>query len=337
MSKTVSLQSPYLLYLGDSKKVLEIKTARGIAQWRPEVCLGEAKLPACENSLGLPELSITDAAAQGAKTLVIGLANSGGEISAIWREDIKAALKSGMHVASGLHDKLAEDPEFVSLAADNNCELIDLRDTKDFKVIGKGVKRTGKRILTVGTDCAVGKMYTSLAIAREMKETGLPVDFVATGQTGVFIEESGICIDAVVADFMAGAVEQITPDVPPEHWQIVEGQGSLFNPSFAGVSMALLHGAQPDYLVLCHEAGRENIKDVEGYPVPDLKTCLEANINAAKLTNANVKLAGISLNTRLLSPEEAEVQIAKVQAEFDVPCFDPMRTGVDQFVQALEV
>jgi len=336
MTEIPSLNAPYLLYLGDSRKVLEIKTARGIAQWRPELCLGELSLPDCEVTLDLPQLTLEQAVAQGAKTLVIGLANSGGRISSTWQKDIKAALTLGMDVASGLHSKLNDDAELVALAQKHQCRLVDLRDTKGMNHIGTGVKRSGKRVLTVGTDCAVGKMYTALALTKAMKAQGFNASFAATGQTGVFIEGEGVCIDAVVADFMSGAVEQLTPDVADDHWQIVEGQGSLFNPSFAGVSMALLHGAQPDYLVLCHEAGRQNIKDLTGYPVPDLAECLALNLATAKLTNPQVKLAGISLNTRMLSEEEARVYIADVEEQFKVPCFDPMRTGAERMVTALK-
>ncbi|MDG1752284.1 MAG: DUF1611 domain-containing protein [Thalassotalea sp.] len=336
MTEIPSLNAPYLLYLGDSSKVLDIKTARGIAKWRPELCLGELKRPNCQTSLDLPNLSLNEAIAKGVKTLVIGLANSGGRISSLWHEDIKSALKSGLDVASGLHAKLSDNEELVALAKTHNCRLIDLRDTKGINHIGNGIKRSGKRILTVGTDCSVGKMYTALAITNEMKAQDFKVTFAATGQTGVFIEGTGVCIDAVVADFMSGAVEQVTPEVENDHWQIVEGQGSLFNPSFAGVSMSLLHGSQPDYLVLCHEAGRKNIKDLQGYPVPSLEECLALNLTTARLTNPNVKLVGISLNTRLLTPEEAGAYIAEIEEKFQVPCFDPMRTGVERFVSQLE-
>lgn len=336
MTEIPSLNAPYLLYLGDSSKVLDIKTARGIAKWRPELCLGELKRPNCQTSLDLPNLSLNEAIAKGVKTLVIGLANSGGRISSLWHEDIKSALKSGLDVASGLHAKLSDNEELVALAKTHNCRLIDLRDTKGINHIGNGIKRSGKRILTVGTDCSVGKMYTALAITNEMKAQDFKVTFIATGQTGVFIEGTGVCIDAVVADFMSGAVEQVTPEVENDHWQIVEGQGSLFNPSFAGVSMSLLHGSQPDYLVLCHEAGRKNIKDLQGYPVPSLEECLALNLTTARLTNPNVKLVGISLNTRLLTPEEAGAYIAEIEEKFQVPCFDPMRTGVERFVSQLE-
>lgn len=336
MTEIPSLNAPYLLYLGDSSKVLDIKTARGIAKWRPELCLGELKRPNCQTSLDLPNLSLNEAIAKGVKTLVIGLANSGGRISSLWHEDIKSALKSGLDVASGLHAKLSDNEELVALAKTHNCRLIDLRDTKGINHIGNGIKRSGKRILTVGTDCSVGKMYTALAITNEMKAQDFKVTFTATGQTGVFIEGTGVCIDAVVADFMSGAVEQVTPEVENDHWQIVEGQGSLFNPSFAGVSMSLLHGSQPDYLVLCHEAGRKNIKDLQGYPVPSLEECLALNLTTARLTNPNVKLVGISLNTRLLTPEEAGAYIAEIEEKFQVPCFDPMRTGVERFVSQLE-
>ncbi|URQ85218.1 DUF1611 domain-containing protein [Pseudoalteromonas sp. SCSIO 43088] len=335
MSVLLKLKKPYLLYLGDSSKTLEIKTARGVAQWTPEHCLGEFRQDNCQTTLNLPKLTIRDAVAQGAQTLIIGLANSGGRISPAWHQDIIEALEQGLDVASGLHNKLTDISEFVSAAKRYNRQLIDLRSSGDFSIVGKGLKRTGKRILTVGTDCAVGKMYTALAITKEMKNRDMQTQFVATGQTGIFISGTGICIDAVVADFMSGAVEAITPDIPEQHWQVVEGQGSLFNPSFAGVSTALLHGAQPDYLVVCHEVGRTSIKDLTGYAIPTLAECIQQNLVVARLTNPDVKVAGIALNTRNLTPEEAYEVIKTTAQQFNLPCFDPMLTGVSNLVDAL--
>jgi uncharacterized NAD-dependent epimerase/dehydratase family protein len=335
MSELLSLKKPYLLYLGDSTKALEIKTARGVAQWSPEHCLGEFRQDSCQTTIGLPKLTIREAVAQGAQTLIIGLANSGGRISPAWHQDIVEALEQGLDVASGLHNKLTDIEDFITLAKRHNRQLIDLRSSGDFSTVGKGKKRTGKRILAVGTDCAVGKMYTSLAITQEMQKRGMPAQFVATGQTGIFISGAGICIDAVVADFMSGAVEAITPEISADNWQVVEGQGSLFNPSFAGVSTALLHGAQPDYLVVCHEVGRTSIKDLTGYAIPTLSTCIEQNLMVAKLTNPKVKVAGIALNTRNISQHEAYDVINATAQQFNLPCFDPMLTGVSTLVDTL--
>jgi len=336
MNNTVQLKAPYLLYLGNSESMLAVKTSRGIAQWRPELCVGEFKQSDCTVSLNLPSLTIAQALDKGAKTLIIGIANSGGYINDEWLADFELALSLGLDIASGLHHKLNDNQALVKLAKKYNRQLIDVRDFSTFRKIGCGTPRTGKRLLTVGTDCAVGKMYTALAIHEEMKKQNFNVDFRATGQSGIFIEGSGICVDAVIADFMSGAIEQLSPNNSADHWDIIEGQGSLFNPSFAGVSTALLHGAQPDYLVLCHEAERVHIKDLPNYPMPTIQQCIEQNLTVARLTNKAVKLIGISLNTRLLSEVEANQQMALLTEKYQVPCFDPMRTGVSALVEKLK-
>lgn len=168
-----------------------------------------------------------------------------------------------------------------------------------------------------------------------MKARGYNVDFRATGQTGVMITGSGICIDAVIADFISGGIEELCPDNDPDHWDVIEGQGSLFNPAFAGVSLGLLHGSQPDIIVMCLEAGRMQIKGMEHIPTPDLEDCINLNLKCASLTNPNVKLGGISLNCRTISAEDGAKQRAEIEAKFGVPCFDPMVTGVKSFVDAL--
>jgi len=327
---------PFLLYLGDASKPLAIKTSRGIADWRPELCLGEYAHPDCSISLGLEKLSPKEAKSKGAKTFVVGLANSGGTISESWIDHIVDAVEQGLDIACGLHEKLVDIPRIRDAAKSHGCKLFDLRHQAQEIPIGNGKKRSGKRILTVGTDCSVGKMYSALSIEREMKKQGFDVSFKATGQSGLLLANNGICIDAVVADFIAGAVELISPDADDNHWDIIEGQGSLFNPSFAGVSTGLLHGAQADYLVMCHEAGREDIKDVPGYKVPDLTNCIEHNITVARLTNPKVKLAGISLNCRVVGEKQGRELMKQLEQQFNVPCFDPMLTGSENFVSSLK-
>jgi uncharacterized NAD-dependent epimerase/dehydratase family protein len=187
--------------------------------------------------------------------------------------------------------------------------------TREFEV-GTGAKRPGKRLLAVGTDCSVGKMYTTLALEKELRKRGAKADFRATGQTGIFIAGSGVSIDAVVSDFVSGAVEWLSPANDADHWDLVEGQGSLFHASFAGVSMGLLHGAQPDALVLCHEPTRKHMRGLPHYPLPDLKACMDANLAAAKLTNAKVKFIGASINTKGLDEAAAKDYLAKVDTYF---------------------
>ena len=337
MAQFNSLKKPYLLYLGDSTSCQSIKTAIGIAKWCPEHCVGEFSHRSGTASAGLPSLTLEEAAALGAKTLIIGVANGGGKLHPSWQQDIIQALALGLDVASGLHDKLNDNQLFLQLAKLNNSQLIDLRRSELCKTLGRGLRRKGKRLLTVGTDCTVGKMFTALAIVSAMKRRQVKAEFVATGQTGVFIKGEGICIDAVVADFMSGAVEALTPATDSDRWQVIEGQGSLFNPSYAGVSLALLHGSQPDHLVLCHEVGRQHIKDLADFNLPSFSQCIEQNIQAAKLTNADVKISGISLNTKQLREEEALEVIKNTEKAFNLPCFDPVRTGVENLIEHLMV
>jgi uncharacterized NAD-dependent epimerase/dehydratase family protein len=326
---------PYLLYLGDSTDELSVKTSRGVAVWRPEQCVGEYRGEGATVTLGLPHLDFRQAAAAGAKTLIIGVANAGGVMGARTVQHAIAALQAGLNVASGLHDRLRAHPEIVAAAEAANRQLFDVREPPSHLDVGNGRPRAGHRLLTVGTDCSVGKMYTTLALEREMRGRGLKADFRATGQTGIFIAQSGVPIDAVVADFISGAAEWISPARDDGGWDLIEGQGSLFHPSFAGVSLGLLHGSQPDAIVLCHEVGRPNMRGIPGRPLPDLRVCLEANLEAAKLTSPGVIAVGVALNTSRLSPPEAKRICAEVEDLLGLPCQDPVAMGVNRIVDSL--
>ncbi|MBU9852658.1 N-acetyltransferase DgcN [Rahnella aceris] len=327
------IPKPYLLFLGDVMDPLAAKTARGIHVWRPEACVGQIRLATDSVSLGLPDLDIATAKAQGAKTMVLGTANSGGKLPAHWIDSIKAAISAGLNVANGLHQGLNDIPELVALAAENNVQLFDVRHMQPALDTGTGMKRSGKRILTVGTDCSVGKMYTSLALESAMRELDLNADFRATGQTGVLVAGAGIAIDAVIADFISGAVEALSPANDDDHWDIIEGQGSLYHPSFAGVSMGLIHGAQAHLLVMCHELGRPHMRHLPHQFMPTLRQCLDTNLAAASLTSPGVRLAGFSLNTSSVSEEEAKIALAEISEEFGVPATDPVRFGIKNIAQ----
>lgn len=327
------IPKPYLLFLGDVMDPLAAKTARGIHVWRPEACIGQIRLATDSVSLGLPDLDIAMAKAQGAKTMVLGTANSGGKLPAHWIDSIKAAISAGLNVANGLHQGLNDIPELVALAAENNVQLFDVRHMQPELDTGTGKKRSGKRILTVGTDCSVGKMYTSLALEAAMRELDLNADFRATGQTGVLVAGAGIAIDAVIADFISGAVEALSPANDDDHWDIIEGQGSLYHPSFAGVSMGLIHGAQAHLLVMCHELGRPHMRHLPHQFMPTLRQCLDTNLAAASLTSPDVRLAGFSLNTSSVSEEEAKIALAEISEEFGVPATDPVRFGIKNIAQ----
>ena len=331
----MQLHHPYLLFLGDAPDQLAAKTAQGIAQWRPDWCLGQLRLAGCKADLSLPELTLQQAVAEGARTLIVGVANRGGVINEIWLPTLLEALDRGLDLASGLHRKLADVPALADRARMLGRSLFDVRHpSRDFAV-GTGARRPGKRLLAVGTDCSIGKMYTTLALEQEMRRRGMKADFRATGQTGIFIAGDGVSIDAVVADFISGAVEWLSPANDPDHWDLVEGQGSLFHPSYAGVSLGLLHGAQPDLLVMCHEPGRPHMRGLPHYRLPHLGACVEANLSAARLTNPDVKLLGFSLNTSLLDAGAAERALRDVEDQFGLPAVDPLRTGVAKLVDAI--
>ncbi|MCR9213154.1 MAG: DUF1611 domain-containing protein [Proteobacteria bacterium] len=329
------MHSPYLMFLGDVQDQLGAKTAQGIVDWRPEWCIGQLKLEGCVADLGLQNVSIEEAVAAGAKTMIIGIVNSGGFLPDHWISVIVDALDAGMDIASGLHIRLGDLPEIKEAATRNNASLFDVRHPTHAIATGKGNKRSGKRLLAVGTDCSVGKMYTTLAIEKEMRSRGMKADFRATGQTGIFIAKSGISIDAVVADFISGAVEELSPENDPDHWDIIEGQGSLFHPSFAGVSLGLLHGAQADALVLCHEPTRGHMRGLPHQPLPDLQECMDLNLTTAKLTNPAAEFVGLSVNTSGLTDEDGAAYLKKLEDEFNLPCTDPFRNGTANIVDNL--
>jgi len=329
------IRRPYLLFLGDAQDQLAAKTACGVAQWRPEWCVGQFRLPGCRADVGLDDITLDHGMQLGAATLVIGVANRGGIVPAHWIDDFLQALDYGYDIANGLHQRLSEIPEIAHAANSKGRLLFDVRHPARAFQVGTGKKRSGRRVLTVGTDCSVGKMYTALALEKEMHRRGIKADFRATGQTGILIAGSGICIDAVVADFVSGAVEDLSPANEDDHWDIIEGQGSLFHASYAGVSLALLHGAQPDALVLCHEPTRRHMRGLPHFPLPDLACCLEANLTAARLTNPAVRCVGVSINTSGLEARAAARLLDEATRQMGVPATDPLREGVSVIVDQL--
>lgn len=334
-ARAASWGPPYLLYLGNAPDELSIKTARGLAFWRPEWCIGQRRGPACQAGLDLPELSFAEARARGANTMVVGFANAGGVMDTQTIGDVVAALEAGLNVASGLHERLAAHAEIAAAAARTGRTLFDARHFPHTIPVGSGLPRAGRRLLTVGTDCSVGKMYTTLALERELRKRGVPANFRATGQTGILIAGAGVPIDALVADFISGGAEWVSPAREVPGWDLIEGQGSLFHPSFAGVSLGLLHGAQPDALVLCHEPNRPHMRGLPHYAVPDLRTCLERNLEAARLTQPKVVAVGVSLNTSKLT-REAALDVCKATEDMlGLPCQDPVTLGVGRIADRL--
>ncbi len=331
----MAIQHPYLLFLGDAPDQLAAKTAAGVAHWRPNWCLGQLRFGDCKANLGLTDLTLEAAYEAGARTLVLGVANRGGLISEAWMEVLEKALIMGYDIASGLHNKLTEIPVLAELAKEHGRLLVDVRHPTAVYPVANGKKRSGKRLLPVGTDCSVGKMYTALAMEAEMKARGMKATFRATGQTGIFIAGEGVSVDAVVADFISGAVETISPANDSDHWDLVEGQGSLFHASYAGVSMGLIHGAQPDALVLCHEPSRPHMRGLPDYKLPEIGLCMARNLDAARLTNPDAKFVGIAVNTSSMGAAEAADYLKTLSAQHGLPAVDPVRNGVAAIVDNL--
>ncbi|MFO1153321.1 MAG: N-acetyltransferase DgcN [Rhodospirillales bacterium] len=329
------LRRPYLLFLGDAPDRLAAKTAIGVLTWRPDWCLGQVPLPGCQAVLDLPPMSPTEAAAQGAGTLVIGVANAGGVIGESWLGVLEEALAAGLDVASGLHQRLDGIPRLRAAAADGGTRLVEVRIPSRGFPVGTGEPRPGKRLLTVGTDCSVGKMYTTLALERDMQARGMAATFRATGQTGILIAGGGVAVDAVVADFISGAIEWLAPANAPDHWDLIEGQGSLFHPSYAGVSLGLLHGAQPDALVLCHEPTRTQMRGLPKRGLPDLGRCVAANEDAARLTNPAARCVGVAVDTSRLQRSAGRALLAEIGDRLGLPCVDPMIEGTGPILDRL--
>jgi len=322
----LELPQPYLLFIGDVTEPRFAKTALGLRDWAPERCVGQVRTSREAVSLDLPELSFSEAHRRGARAVVIGAAPIGGAISPQWIAYLVEALDAGLDLISGMHTKLAEIPALASAAARNERRLYDVRTPPDRLPTGNGRKRSGMRLLTVGTDCALGKKYTALALTRAFRERGVDAHFRATGQTGIMIAGAGIPLDAVVADFIAGAAETLSPANRPDHWDVIEGQGSLFHPAYAGVCLGLLHGSQPDVLVLCHETGRTHVLGLPGYPIVPLSEAIEINLHLARRVNPSVRCAAVSLNTSTLAEHEAKLEVLRVRDELGIPCADPLRT-----------
>ncbi len=330
-----ALPAPYLLFLGDTTEVGFAKTAFGLRDWAGDRCLAEYALPGATVSTGLPAMTPREAAARGARAMVIGVANQGGVIPPSWLPALQEAIAAGLDLVAGMHARLADIPVLAEAAAAHGRRLFDLRTPPAGLPIASGRKRTGRRLLTVGTDCALGKKYTALSIARGLTARGMDATFRASGQTGIMIAGEGIAIDAVVADFATGAAELLSPDAAPDHLDVIEGQGSLFHPAYAPVSLALLHGSQPDLFVVCHEPGRTQILGHAHYPAPSIAAVIEQTVAVGRLTNPAIRCVGVSLNTARLDAAAAAREIADTADRLGLPVADPIRGGA-AFEQLLD-
>jgi len=331
----IEFATPFVVFFGDIDDDSWGKTGLGLVQWRPESCAGQLRLPGCSIDAGVPDLSVAAAKSAGVRTLIIGSAAVGGGVPAHWVTTLCEAAASGIDIVAGLHVRLASLPGLASAATQGGARLIDVRIPPAGLPVGTGRKRSGRRLLTVGTDCACGKKYTALALDREMRARGYNSDFRASGQTGIMIAGRGLPLDAVVADFLTGAAEVLSPDNDVDHWDMVEGQGSLFHPGYLQVTVGLLVGSQPDAFVVCHDPTRQSISGWEDFPLPSIAALIERTITIGSLTNAALRCVGVALNTSKIPNPERAALLQGFARETGLPCVDPLIEGVGPIVDRL--
>jgi uncharacterized NAD-dependent epimerase/dehydratase family protein len=317
------------------------KTMRGIVHYAPDpvvAILDSAR--AGESYREIPIVATVDEAlAYGPTTATVGVATQGGRFPPAWRELLKQCISVGLDLESGLHEFVSEDPELTALASEHGVVLRDLRKPPTGLSVptGANLEVDAKIVLTVGSDCAIGKKTVAVELDRAARGRGLASVFVPTGQTGIAIAGWGIAVDAVVADFLAGAAEQLVVEGARRGGEIlfVEGQGSLVHPMYSGVTLGLVHGAVPHLFVLCHSAGATEIEGSPGHPIPPLSELVELHERIA-LPARKAKVACIALNTAgIEEDEEARAAIASVVAETGLPTDDPVRFGAQHVLDAL--
>ena len=332
----VKLKPPYLILIGEEDDATYAKTGLGIVQWRRELVAGQIRFPGCSVDLGVPDMTIEKAVAAGVGSLIIGVAPVGGAVPEKWWQVMEEAAKKGLDVVCGLHVKLSDNPAIVAAAGRSGAQLIDVRVPPKNLPVGTGIKRSGKRVLMVGTDCAIGKKYSALALNQAMQDAGMNSSFRASGQTGIMIAGEGIPIDTVVADFISGAAELLSPDNADDHWDVIEGQGSLFHPGYSGVSLGLLHGSQPDAFVVCHDATRTVVSGWEHFPLPSVQECIDLHLRTGKRTNADIRCVGVSVNTSGLPSDERLGWLDRLSKETGLPCVDPLIDGCNAIVRFIQ-
>ncbi len=333
--KTIELRAPYLIFLGSETRLTYAKTGAGLVEWRRELCKGQLNLAGGTIDLGLPQMTVAEAKAAGIQSLVIGTATVGGSIPDEWVDVLEEAVVLGLDIVAGVHTRLSDIERLTAAAAKSGAHLVDVRVPPKTLPVGTGKKRSGKRILMVGTDCAVGKKYTALQMEKDMKRLGWNADFRASGQTGIMIAGKGIPIDSVVSDFLSGAAELLSPDNTDDHWDVIEGQGGIFHPGYSSVTLGLLIGSQPDAFVVCHEAGRTHISGWEDFPLPTIEQVIERTIAIGELVNPDITCVGVSVNTSRLKADEREAYLAELSSRIGLPCVDPLQGGTDSIIAQL--
>jgi len=331
----IEFATPFAVYFGDIDGDSWGKTGLGLVQWRREGCAGQLRLSGCRVDAGVPDLSVAAAKAAGVRSLVIGSAAVGGGVPPHWVPTLCEAAAAGIDIVAGLHVRLASLPGLADAAQAGRARLIDVRIPPPCLPVGTGRKRSGLRLLTVGTDCACGKKYTALALDKELRARGRQSDFRASGQTGIMIAGRGLPIDAVVSDFLTGAAELLSPDNAADHWDMIEGQGSLFHPGYLQVTVGLLVGSQPDAFVVCHDPLSHEISGWPGFPLPTIAALIERTVLIGSLTNSGVRCVGVSLNTSKVPAAERQRLLAGYAEEAHLPCVDPLVEGVGPIVDKL--
>jgi uncharacterized NAD-dependent epimerase/dehydratase family protein len=310
------------------------KTARGVLRYRPEevVAILDSKRAGKTDEGGFPIVgTVFGALAYSPDTALVGVATQGGRFPPSWREVLKECIAKGLDIENGLHEFITEDPELSELAALHGVQLRDLRKPPSGLNVptGENLTHDSKVVLTVGSDCAIGKMTVALELDAETRRRGIKSEFVPTGQTGIAIAGWGISVDAVVADFLAGSAETLVLEGRDRGGELlwVEGQGSLLHPAYSGVTLGLLHGSAPHALVLCHQVGQNVVDDDARFPMPSL-TELVALHERSTLIARPAKVVAIALNTRNVDEAAARAAVAAAEAETGIPADDPVRFGV---------
>ncbi len=318
------------------------KTMRGVLRYRREDVVAILdSTRAGEMEEGVPVVgTVNDALCFGPTTALVGVATQGGRFPPAWMELLKSCVAKGLDVENGLHVFLGDDPELRELAARHRAELRDLRrPPADLSTAtGENLDVPATIVLTVGSDCAIGKMTVALELDLEARRRGIRSVFVPTGQTGMAIAGWGIAVDAVVADFMAGAAERLVVEGAARGGELlwVEGQGALLHPIYSGVTLGLYHGSAPHLLVLCHEAGRTEIEGAGGgpHPIPPLGELVELHERLA-LPVRPARVAAVALNTGGVDEAEARAAVEAAEAETGLPADDPVRFGAGRLVDAV--
>jgi uncharacterized NAD-dependent epimerase/dehydratase family protein len=316
------------------------KTLRGIVRYGPDpvvAILDSAR--AGEMHDGIPVVgSVNDALCFNPTVAIVGVATQGGRFPPAWRELLKSCIAKGLDVESGLHEFLSEDTELSELAGRYGVELRDLRKPPEGLNVptGANLEHDAKVVLTVGSDCAIGKKTVAVELDLEARRRGLDSVFVPTGQTGIAIAGWGIAVDAVVADFLAGAAERLVVEGVDRGGKLlfVEGQGSLIHPMYSGVTLGLVHGSAPHALVLCHVPGATEIEGAPGHPIPPLTDLVEL-YERMSLPARPAVVACIALNTSLLDEGAAREAIALTEEETGLPADDPVRFGSGKALDAV--